>query len=233
MARKTIELPKPVNAEGGRKTIVVNDPNLSAIGTLELEIKGTAPLIQCAFSEKAKRMMLEAQCGAAKKKKAPKVPEDEFLNAMHCIGEKPKSMDGLASARFGHPAVAFKHAMIRAAKASDVAMTDARGMFFIEPDWVDLVEIRSERPPVMREDYVRITNVADIRIRPMFEEWGATLRVRYNARMCTAQQLVSWAINAGMSNGVGEWRPNGRNSTGVFGTFAVVSATAEEPKLKD
>ena len=217
------------------REIRVDDPNLSAFGMLTLDIKSTSPLIQHKFSEKAKREMLDKQMGKAKAKKPAKDPVRNLLDAIHVIGRRPKTEKGLGSCRFGVPAVAFKSAAVRMAKLSGTPMTDARSMFFVEADeFVDgdgLVEIQT-KPPVMHEGYVRIQGTTDIRHRPMFEKWSTTLRVQFNSRLITPEQLVSLFKNAGVSCGVGEMRPGGKQSSGVFGTFEVVRAVAEVPDME-
>ena len=56
-----------------------------------LKIVGDTPLIVHAWSEKAKRMMLEAQMDLAKgKKKEVKNPVDDFIQSMYWLTDKPK-----------------------------------------------------------------------------------------------------------------------------------------------
>lgn len=62
---------------------------------VEVTIKGDTPLIMHAWSEKAKRMMLEAQQGKSKgKKKDIKNPVDDFIQSMYWLTEKPEYEDG-------------------------------------------------------------------------------------------------------------------------------------------
>lgn len=222
----------PVNrlAERQKRTIILNDPNLSAIGILTLNLKGQTPLLMHRFSEKAQDMMLGKQMGKAQGKKAKKDPEEDFLQAMYVIGERPKTTEALKRTKFGVPAIWFKQAAVRGAKVNDMAMTDARCAFFVLPTHGDLVELECSTPKP-RADPVRVQQTADIRIRPEFEKWALQLKIEYNARLVSAEQLISWFIAAGKFNGVGDWRPNGRSSTGTFGCFEVVKAEAEEPKI--
>ena len=58
--------------------------------TMEIEIIGDTPLIMHAWSEKAKRMMLETQQGKAKGKKKPvRNPVDDFIQSLYWLTEKP------------------------------------------------------------------------------------------------------------------------------------------------
>jgi hypothetical protein len=215
------------------RVIEVHDPNLSAIGVLTIKTTAISPLIQKKFSEKAIQQIEDAQQGKAKGKKPPKNPEQEFLQCFHYIGRQAKTRKGLKTAKFGIPAVAFKEAMVRAAKANDVAMTDAQRMFFVKATHGDLVEITSCSEPVMRTDHVRLQGkTADVRYRPMFEDWECTLTIEYNLRQVTAEQLVAWCNLAGFANGVGEWRPGGKQSSGIYGRWEITTAEVFEPDLE-
>jgi hypothetical protein len=175
--------------------------------------------------------MLGKQMGKATGKKPRRDPEDDFLQALYVIGERPKSVDDIPKTTFGVPAIWFKQAAVRGAKINDVAMTDARCAFFVHPTHDNEYLILTCSAPVSRMDPVRIQQTSDLRIRPMFVEWSVSMSCEYNARLVSAEQLVSWFIAAGKFNGVGDWRVNGRQSTGSFGCFNVVKAEAQEPKL--
>ena len=214
-----------------RKTIVLSDPSLESMGELVLEIQGTSPLIMNQFSNKMRDEILKKQMGKANPGKSKKNPEDCMLDALHVIGKRPKSIDDLDETDYGFPAVAFKSAAVRMAKLCGTPMTDSRLMFFIQPDDGELVRIKSD-PPEMRTDTVRIQNTCDIRIRPMFKKWAATLRILFNTRQVSAEQLYQWFRDAGRMNGVGEMRPGGRQSSHVFGCWKVTKAEASVPNLK-
>ena len=98
--------------------------------TVEVTLIGDTPLIMHAWSEKAKRMMLEAQQGKAKGKKKPlRNPVDDFIQSIYWLTEKPEYSDepteeecekafekAIANgAKFGFPVTAFKQAAISAA----------------------------------------------------------------------------------------------------------------------
>ena len=52
--------------------------------SVNITIKGTTPLIVHAWSEKAKREMLDKQMGVAKKRKHEiKVPTNDFINSLN------------------------------------------------------------------------------------------------------------------------------------------------------
>ena len=93
------------------------------IKKVTIRIVGDTPLIMHAWSEKAKRMMLEAQMGIAKgKKKEAKNPVDDFIRSMYWLTPMPEdgTMESFEEAiangaRFGFPVTAFKQAAISAA----------------------------------------------------------------------------------------------------------------------
>jgi len=177
----------------------------------KMKIRGTSPLICHKWSEKAKRGMLEKQMGKNKvKARAKKDPKGDYEDSLY----------KLQGGGFGFPAVAFKAAMVRAAKSIDgLTMTDARQMFRILADDGDLVKINGE--PSMREDMVRIQQTTDIRYRGEFREWSADLSFHYNAAVISLETLAALIQLAGFSVGVGEWRPE---KSGTYGTFEIASA---------
>lgn len=182
--------------------------------TIQVPLRGTAPLLMHRFSEKAKRTMLDAMQG----RKAPKEPKDpvaEYEGAFYRFGEHNEL--------FGFPALGFKAATIGGARFyKGITMTMLRQCFFfrgdgIGPDGVPLVQIHGE--PRMREDVVRVGNGGtDLRYRPEFPDWTATLTLTYVTSILTRNSVLSLIDAGGMGVGVGEWRPERR---GDLGTYAI------------
>lgn len=204
------------------------------IAKINIRIVGDTPLIMHAWSEKAKREMLEAQQGAKKgKAKERKSPVVDFINSMYWLTEKPdvdNSMsdeecekrfnDAIAKgAKFGFPVTAFKQAAISAAYRLGWSKDkmSLRGVFFIDSDENGMVEIKSDVPE-MREDMVKIGNgTADIRYRGEFQNWYTDLTVSYNANGNYDLNSIINIINAGgYVCGVGEWRPERDGQNGMF-----------------
>lgn len=202
---------------------------------VEVTLIGDTPLIMHAWSEKAKRMILEAQQGKAKgKKKEIKNPVDDFIQSMYWLtgmpdttGKNEKECEELFEqaiqngAKLGFPITAFKQAAISAAYRSGYVKDKMtlRGVFFIETDYNDMVLIESDTP-IMREDMVRIgMGTADIRYRAEFRNWKCTFRLKYNANGGFSLENILNIINAGgLVCGVGEWRTE---RDGDFGRFHV------------
>lgn len=195
--------------------------------TVTLKIVGDTPLIVHAWSEKAKRMMLEAQMGLANgKKKEVKNPVDDFIQSMYWLTDKPEESTEEAfmqaikdGARFGFPATAFKQSAISAAYRLGYVKDKMglRGAFFINGDENGMIEIHSDTP-IMREDMVKIgMGTADLRYRGEFRNWWAELNISYNASGSFSLENIVNIINAGgYACGVGEWRVEKDGQNGAF-----------------
>ena len=200
------------------------------IKKVTVRVVGDTPLIMHAWSEKAKRMMLEAQMGIAKgKKKEVKNPADDFIRSMYWLTPMPEdgTMESFEEAiangaRFGFPVTAFKQAAISAAYRMGWAKDkmSMRGAFYIDSDENGMIEIHSDTPE-MREDMVKVgMGTADIRYRGEFKNWYADLTISYNTNGQYSLENIVNIINAGgYVCGVGEWRPE---RDGQYGMFHVV-----------
>lgn len=183
-------------------------------------IEGTSPLIVHKFSEKARKMMLAKQMKETVVREA-KNPEEDFRNALYYLDPNPKAPK---KERYGFPCDGLKQAMVRAAKALGMVMTDAKGAFFIEGEYAsregrDMIEIVGT--PEMREDVVRLeTGVADIRFRPQFTKWSSNVTISFNGSNISEEQIANMVSVAGYSVGLGDWRPE-RN--GTMGRFVIKS----------
>lgn len=197
------------------------------IKKVTVRVVGDTPLIMHAWSEKAKRMMLEAQMGIAKgKKKEVKNPADDFIRSMYWLTPMPEDgtmesfEEAVASgAQFGFPVTAFKQAAISAAYRMGWAKDkmSMRGAFYIDSDENGMIEIHSDTPE-MREDMVKVgMGTADIRYRGEFKNWYADLTISYNANGQYSLENIVNIINAGgYVCGVGEWRPERDGQNGMF-----------------
>ena len=207
------------------------------IQTASLRIVGDTPLIVHAWSEKAKREMLEAQQGKKTAKKKPsKMPFDDFARALYWITDMPevaatdpgtgdKRMivteeafeQALADgAKFGFPVASLKMAANAAAYRLGWVKNqmELRGSYFLKPahdisGFGDMAEIITPEAPVMREDMVRIGNgSADLRYRGEFRNWSMEFIMEYNASgNMTIEQILNCIDAGGFVCGIGEWRP--------------------------
>ena len=198
-----------------------------------VRIVGDTPLIMHAWSEKAKREMLDKQMKKTKSAaREAKNPVEDFIRSMYWLSPMPADMseEGFErsidnGARFGFPVTAFKQAAISAAYRMGWAKDkmSLRGAFFIDGDENQMIEIRSDTP-IMREDMVKVgMGTADIRFRGEFRNWYADMTISYNANgQHTLEQIINIINAGGYVCGVGEWRPE---RDGQYGMFHV-SATA-------
>lgn len=171
---------------------------------IKLRLRGTSPLIVHAWSEKAKKQMLDKQMKRASTAKEAKDPEQDYQACFYYCE------DG----SYGFPSIAFKAAAVRAGTYSDMKMTFLRGAFHIDGEMVPI-----SGTPRPREDMVRVgMGTADIRYRPEFPEWSAELNISYNKRALSIEQLVNLFEVAGFAVGIGEWRPE---KDGQYGRFEV------------
>lgn len=203
-------------------SVTIPAPNFQ---TALFVIEGNAPYVQNKFSEKAKQQMKEAQeagsVGRSKKKnREGKDFEEHYRGAMHLSSE----------GWHGIPTPSFRNAMISACRVVQFKMTIAKLSVFIVPDGFDkddgtpLVRIIQGLPHA-HESLVRLaTGVADIRIRPMWEPgWRAKVRVRFDGDQFSAQDVANLMMRVGEQVGVGEGRPDSKNSAGMgWGTFIIV-----------
>lgn len=185
------------------------------LATIIVPIVGMTPLVVHKFSEKMQKMMADKQAGGARQKRPPKVPENEFREAMYFIDEKR----GI----YGFPAFAVKKAMISACRyVEGLPMTVARGAFRViaEDKTTGLNRIVTDAEPIMRTDTVRLeTGVADLRYRPQFTEFRMNLTIEFMPNIISAESLINLLNVAGRTAGLGEMRPE--KSGNDFGTFEV------------
>ena len=192
-----------------------------------VHVVGDTPLIMHAWSEKAKREMLEKQMKVTKtKSRDAKNPVEDFIRSMYWLSPMPEEMtmeafeDSVANgARFGFPITAFKQAAISAAYRMGWTKDkmSMRGAFFIDGDENQMIEIHSDMP-IMREDMVKVgMGTADIRYRGEFRNWSADINISFNENGQYSLEQIINVINAGgYVCGVGEWRPERDGQYGMF-----------------
>ena len=218
-----------------KKTEVITIKPIEKV-TAEVTIVGDSGLIVHAWSEKAKKEMLDAQQGKAKgKKKEFKNPVADFIRSMYWLDGMPNIPDGATEeeaeeifnnaiakgARFGFPAVAIKKAAVSAAYRQGITKdkVSANGSFWLTgTEDPEFVEIESDEPPVMREDMVRIgLGTADIRYRGEFKNWKCKCRISYLKDGAFSLENIIAMINlGGFSCGLGEWRTEKGGISGAF-----------------
>jgi hypothetical protein len=190
---------------------------------LKIDIKGTAPLVINRFSAKAMEIMRQTQeAGSTAKSKKTRDPKD--FDALY-EGAKHISNEGWE----GIHAAAFRNAAISACRACGFKMTHAKLAFMVLSDGFDrvdaapLVRLTSGEAEPWTAPTRNATGVVDLRCRPLYREWSATLRIRYDAGMLTDSDVVNLLARVGLQVGIGEGRPDSKQSAGLgFGLFELI-----------
>lgn len=214
---------KSVEAVGGSKAVAIKAPSFQVA---EFLIRGTSPYVQHKFSMKARNQIMETQAagGQAKSKKVREAKDfDEvFRNAGYFAHEGWR----------GIPAPAFRNAMISACRTVGFKMTHAKLAASILADGFDqetgkpLVKIVGD--PERHDDYVRNDNGSvDIRCRPMWKEWSAKVRIKFDTDMLSVTDVANLLMRVGYQVGIGEGRNDSKDSAGVgWGHFEIVNGGA-------
>lgn len=216
-------------AVADRVGVTITAPNFK---TVEIVIHGTSPYVQNAFSKKAQEMIREKQAAGSTatkgKKREAKDFEAAFRGAQH-----------VSTAKWhGIPASALRNALVDSCVLVGYHKTKAKKAIFIEADGFDAVEgtplIRlyndsngkklTDVKPRHIEHRVKLpTGVPDIRVRAMFDQWQAKVRVRFDADMFTPTDVANLMMRAGLQVGIGEGRADSPQSCGMgWGHFECV-----------
>jgi hypothetical protein len=201
--------------------VTIAPPNLR---TIEIEITGTAPLMINKFSAKALQQIAATQQAGSQSGKGRKREAKDFdaaFNGARHLSEE--GWDGIAAG-------AFRNGMISACRLVGYKMTLAKLSLFIVADGYDrddgtpLVRIIGPAPERSVMAARNATGVVDLRIRPQWPagQWGAVLRIRYDADQFSASDVTNLLARVGAQGGIGEGRPDSKMSAGIgFGTFAL------------
>lgn len=209
-------------------TVAIKAPNFR---TAIFPIVGTAPYVQNRFAAKAlEQMKAKHEAGSQGQTKRQRQPKD--FRALY-EGAKHVSAEGWC----GIPAPAFRAAMISACRTVSFKMTHAKLSVFVEADGFDkvdgtpLVKITKGQPHQVEHFVRNETGVADIRPRPQWREgWEAQVRVRWDLDQFSIDDVTNLLARAGMQVGIGEGRPDSRNSAGMgWGLFAVGKPDSHGP----
>lgn len=205
---------KTVTEEGVEQTPRIVIPPLQQKRLL-VTLQGVTPLIVHRFGDKAQAQMQADQSGAAKMKKPPRVPDEDFRDSLYLLaGERNGD---LTQCRFGFPATGLKRSIVAAGQRfADAVGTELKGSFSIR---AEMLEIKSPQPPVMRTDMVRLSGpqrTASLAYRPQFYPWTIEVPIDFSANFISADQLVNLIRIAGFSVGIGDWRVERNGTAGQF-----------------
>lgn len=179
-----------------------------------------SPLVVHAFCEKAKQEIRDKHAKKARKAKEERHPDVEFQAARY--------IDELG--RECVPVAALKKAIVTAATAfDDLTKVALRQALFVDPSvnpgsWLVPIETYDGVPAVgvMREDPVTIgMNTRALVYRPIYEQWQLRIRIEYNPRLVSKEQLMALISQAGWGVGICEGRPERQSALG-WGRFEIV-----------
>lgn len=214
---------------GKGRLVAIEAPRIEA---LPLLIEGTAPLVIHRFSEKQKAIVAEGQ-KAGSTKRGKKVREPKDFEALY-EAAKYRSPEGW----LGMAAASFRSAMISACRTVDFPMVRAKLALFIRPDGFDEID----RIPLVRiygdvhmwgpAPVRNASGVIDLRARPMWDPpWWVKLVVDYDSQMFTEKDVANLVARAGLQVGVGEGRPDSKQSNGMgFGLFRLIHDDIDLPR---
>lgn len=203
------------------QSVQITAPNIQLA---HFTIQGTAPLVIHRFSAKAKNGMLATMVAGSTAKKGKKrepLDVEATYNAARYIS--PEGWDGFNVA-------SVRAAIISACRLVGFKMTLAKLSVFVEADGRDKLEpefglIRIYGKPRRLESIARVeTGQAYVTIRPCYDEWKAKIRIRFDGDQFTVQDISNLLSRVGAQVGLGEGRPDSKNSTGMgWGVFQVVN----------
>jgi hypothetical protein len=193
--------------------------------TAEFAIKGITPLVIHRFSAKIKNQMkLKMETGKAacsKKNREAKNTEDAYNEARYI---SPEGWDGFHAA-------AIRNAMISACRLVGFKMTLAKLSLFVVADGVDKDEpqiplIRIIGKPTKQVDMARVeTGQPYVAVRAAYHDWKAKIKIRWDGDQFTIQDVSNLLCRVGLQVGIGEGRPDSKNSAGMgWGLFELESS---------
>jgi hypothetical protein len=229
--KKNNAIPKPApTGPAPEETSEAPPINLSTLLTRKAQfnrftlwVVGETPLIVHAWSEKARREMLEKQVKAVRPGKEARDPRADFMSSLYAMGKND----------YGFPATGFKNAVLSCAhKDKGIPRSDVMRALWIDAEMVSvrpalqgaicnmpLIRVYGSEPE-MREDMVRIgaglKKTASLAYRGQFTTWAFRVTGKVNTDVLPMETLVFLIVDAGTACGVGEWR---NEKKGMFGAF--------------
>lgn len=192
--------------------------------TVEFTINGTAPLVIHRFSAKVKEQMKQkmetGKAASSKKNREAKLTDDSFQEARYF---SPEGWDGFHAA-------SVRNALISACRLVGFKMTLAKLSLFIVQDGWDAQEpqiplVRIYGDAIKQEDIARVeTGQPYVTVRAAYHNWSAKIRIRWDADQFTKDDVANLLTRVGMQVGLGEGRPDSKNSAGMgWGLFEIES----------
>lgn len=218
MATKTVET----------KSVSIPAPKF---GEAEFLIEGRAPLVIHRFSAKTKEQMKQkmetGKAASSRKNREAKATDDLYKEARYISKE---GWDGFHAA-------SIRNAMISACRLVNFKMTLAKLSIFVEADGVDANEpqiplIRILGKPTKQEDMARVeTGQPYVTVRAAYHDWKAKVRIRWDQDQFTIEDISNLLARVGLQVGIGEGRPDSKNSPGMgWGLFEIAKTEEKDSR---
>lgn len=202
-----------------KKAVTITKPNFQ---TAVFDIIGQDVLVIHRFSAKTKEQMkqkMETGKAAGNKKNREAKSTDVTFNEARYV-----SKDGWD----GFHAGALRNALISACRLVGFKMTLAKLSVFVQADGYDATEpqiplIRIIGEATKQEDMARVeTGQPYVTVRAAYHGWKSTVRIRFDADQFTIEDITNLLSRVGQQVGLGEGRPDSKNSAGMgWGLFTV------------
>jgi hypothetical protein len=210
------------------QTVTIKPPNFG-IAEFHVQALPGVPLVIHRFSAKTKAQMKQkmetGKAASSKRNREAKATDDLYEEARYRH----------ASGWDGFNASSIRAAMISACRLVGFKMTLAKLSVFVEADGADKGEpqiplIRIIGKPIKQEDMARVeTGQPYVTVRAAYHNWKAIIRIRFDADQFTLQDVTNLMSRVGLQVGIGEGRPDSKNSAGMgWGLFTI--ETSKEGK---
>ena len=208
------------------KAVTIKPPNFQNAEFLIHAMQDTRLVIHRFASKTKDEMRLKMETGktaSSRKVREPKSTEDTYNAARY---RSPDGWDGFHAA-------AIRNAMISACRLVGYKMTLAKMSVFVVADGCDALEpqiplVRIYGDPVRQEDVARVeTGQPYVTVRAAYHDWRAKVHIRWDADQFTIEDITNLLARVGMQVGIGEGRPDSKNSAGMgWGLFELERTAA-------
>lgn len=190
-------------------------------GHIDVCVLGTSPIILNRMSEKAKRELLMPKGRKTAVEKATSLKHDPMEEYRASAYKLPKAD---APTLLAILATSFKGAMATAALDLPGAKKAQIGrLTYVNGDYVPVYGVPQLFMSVTRS--ADMNKTPDVRTRAIVAQWACRLSVTYIKPLMRPQAVLNLLAAAGMSIGVGDWRPE--KGKGNYGQFEIVSPDDE------
>jgi hypothetical protein len=200
------------------------------IGRAIFRIVGTAPLMTAKFSSRIKANLIKEREEGKRPGARPVREKADYQQA----GMEAAYRD--ADGWYGVHAAAFRAAMISACRLVGLKMTIAKLSIFVDADGYDAEEGTPLTRITVGDPEIRVmpvrnqTGVMDLRARPVWRPgWEMQVRINWDRDQYNLTEITNLLGRVGQQVGIGEGRPDSRESAGLgYGLFLVVEVSELE-----